>query len=595
MTFDVAFFFDIGLCGFVLFFLIGERFNNWPIPEQALFSGKPIDYIDPLRYNTFYIVYVCTYLTIYIAFFNLGFVVPKEMIPKVFHQITDKLGNQSFTLPALYLFVLLNEKHVGKWDAVWRNRLQQWARITKAVDDIKDSLLTKKDALTPIQQRLDSLQKDMKKLGVGAYWDSVIDKWQHEYNESSLNWHYLKAIYTLNICKELRTLDLIPEDIYRYEKRLHDLARVFPKLDPDNEDISDYVKEINKLFAYFIEGLCKHVVRKNPSKIAQRDFLGNLGFNIQFDDTLEVQIIGVAFKCVVGLMIGCFITILAYMFVMDLAGIEFLAAEKKWLTTPRLIKWTFASVISYSIAIFVSVIIEKSATKKVLPDAITYMTAFLLSSFYSLTFFHLINVRPNMGAYFSLALTMGMIAIPVIRSLTKPTCLTIKEVWVSSSKHAILFGLLVAPFQLLAYDLFRKVDWKFNNPELFITGAYGFTKCFIVTFVVSFLIQESIRRQLVYAQRTAPRAKFRTRLSAQIEDDVFQVTTRNISKGGLLIEPGRSLNEGELILLKFNFGDIQAKVRWVSKKFAGLTFLKECSNIAHLHNYIRDNLGVQYA
>ena len=119
-----------------------------------------------------------------------------------------------------------------------------------------------------------------------------------------------------------------------------------------------------------------------------------------------------------------------------------------------------------------------------------------------------------------------------------------------------------------------------------ITAIYGFVKGSVVTFIVSALIQGGIRRQLLVAQRKSPRVRFKTRLTAHLDREQFDVTTRDISKGGLLIEPGRSLRKGQQMDLSFAFGMIQAKVQWVSKQFAGLSIIEESSNVDKMHRFI---------
>jgi hypothetical protein len=248
-------------------------------------------------------------------------------------------------------------------------------------------------------------------------------------------------------------------------------------------------------------------------------------------------------------------------------------------------------------AIFFFIIIEKAiSSEKSQPGVITYLMTLIFSMLVSLTFFRIINMSRalNWTAYISLALSMGVVSIAVIRALTKPTCNTKNEVWVSSLSHAVLLGLIAALFQTLAAVAFRGVDVIAVN-AMIVTAIYSFAKGSIVTFIVSALIQQGIRRQLVLAQRKTPRARFKTRLSARLENEQFNITTRNISRGGLLIEPGRLLNNGQQIDLNFAFVMVQAKVQWVSKKFAGVSIIDESANVDDLHSFIRSQFGVAFA
>ena len=69
----------------------------------------------------------------------------------------------------------------------------------------------------------------------------------------------------------------------------------------------------------------------------------------------------------------------------------------------------------------------------------------------------------------------------------------------------------------------------------------------------------------------------------------------HISRGGLLIEPGRLLNNGQQIDLNFAFVMVQAKVQWVSKKFAVVSIIDESANVDDLHSFIRSQFGVAFA
>jgi len=312
---------DLAICAFIMFFLIGQRFNQWPGAQQALLSGKPSDYIDPFRYYAFYLLYVCTFLVVGMAIYNLQLAVPESLkSSKVFEAIVKQLGNQSYTIVALYLLAMVNEKHVEQWDALWRNHLQVWARIPKAVEEVKDNILFSEDSLAPTPERLEDLRKEMKRLQVEAYWEPIIDHWQGEREKASLEWHYLKALYTLRICKRLRVESLHVDDVDRHENRLHDLARVMPKLDPQNEDVKTYAEELNKLYGYFVESLCKHVIKKNPSKNIQCEALQNLGFQLSFQVVSEIKTIGMAFDCLLCLSLICVITIFGYLAIRDWVG-----------------------------------------------------------------------------------------------------------------------------------------------------------------------------------------------------------------------------------------------------------------------------------
>jgi hypothetical protein len=589
---------DIMMCSFILFFLIGQRFNQWPDRNQPQLSGKPSDYIDPFRYWSYYAVYISSFLVVGLAIYNLELAVPETIkTSENLNLVLDKLGRHSWTMSALYLLALVNEKHVNEWESKWRNRLQIWARIPKAVMDMKSNILFSEDSLTPNKSRLDDLRNEMKRKNLEEYWGPRIDAWEEERRQCSLEWLYLKAMYTLRICKQFRVSTLSAADITLYEKRLVDLGYILPKFDAEDENLRNYADELNELFGYCMESLSKHLIQKNPSKHAQHDALRNLGFHVRFSDVTEIRIFGVAACCLMCIVLICIVTIYLYLNVLDWVALPF-RDDQPWFSWDRLYMWGRGSIFSYGMAIFVAIIIDRSREmEESQPRFITHMIALLFSTLVSLSFFHF-TARINLDwfAYVSLALSMGVVSIAVIQALTKSTCNTRKEVWLSAASNAFMLGLLAGVFQAIAAVAFRGSVAAVTQNGLIASAAYGFVKGALVVFVVSFLIQESIRKQLILAQRTAPRVRYKTRIDAVLDNESFTIITRDISRGGMRIEPKRLLRNGQQIDLQFpSVGLIQAKVLWVTRKFAGLEFVKKTANVDELYQYIRTNFGLAYA
>lgn len=597
MDIDWTMIIDIMLCCFILFILIGSRFNQWPSQTQPQLSGMPSDYIDPFRYWSFYAVYISSFLVVALAIYNLQLAMPEQIkTNESLNQILNKLGSNSWTMSALYLLALVNEKHVKEWESKWRNRLQIWARIPKAVLDMKSSILFSEECLTPTRSRRDDLHSEMKRKNMEDYWGPRIDAWKEEREQGSLAWLYLKAIYTLRICKQLRVTTLSAVDITLYEKRLHDLGFILSKFDADDENLRSYAEELNELFGYCMESLTKHLIKKNPSKHSQHDALRNLGFRVRFSDVTEIKIVGVAASCLLCISMVCVATIFLYLNLLDWVAQPFRDGQL-WFSWDRLFMWSRGSIFSYGMAIFIAIIIDRSRNmEESQPKAITYFTALLFSTLVSLSFFHFTAaIHLNWIAYVSLALSMGIVSIAVIQALTKSTCNNQKEVVVSAMGHAFMLGILAGVIQTIAAIAFRGSIAAVTQNGLLASAAYGFVKGAMIVFIVSFLIQESIRKQLILAQRQTPRVRFKTRMDAVLDNEPFTIITRDISRGGLRIEPKRLLQMNQQIYLKFPFGSIQAKVLWVTKKFAGLKFAEKAPNADELHQFIRTNFGVVYA
>ena len=83
---------------------------------------------------------------------------------------------------------------------------------------MKSSILFSEECLTPTKSRLDDLHSEMKRKNIEDFWGPKIDAWKEERGLGSLAWLYLKAMYTLRICKQLRVTTLNAADITLYEK-----------------------------------------------------------------------------------------------------------------------------------------------------------------------------------------------------------------------------------------------------------------------------------------------------------------------------------------------------------------------------------------
>ena len=591
---------DIAVCAFVMLILIGQRFNQWPEPKQHLLSGKPSDYIDPFRYFTFYAIYISTFFLIALAVYNLKLPLAEDLKQNsALSQLLEALGSQSWTVAALYLLAFINEKHVEKWDASWRNRLQIWARIPKAVLDMKSGLLFAEKNLTPTKERLEDLRSVLQKWGMEAHWEPKLDQWEKERQSTSVAWQYIKAIYALRICKEYRVTALSANDIKTYEKRLKDIGYLIPRLETEDEGVGAQSEELNEIYAYCVESLTKYIIKKYPAKKSQRDALWNLGFSSRLSEVPKIKILIASICCVLCIAIVCVITIAAYLALLDAYGRPFRGTED-WFTPEKWWGWVAGSIVSYALAIYVAIIIEKTkTTKDVLPRFMRYIFTVFLSTLLSLSFFHFTRSDPNhplnLFAYIFLALSMGIAALAVILALNKSGNENRKEVLLSASGHAMVLGILAGLFMAVAAVAFRRGFNNITRPGIIITVLYGFIRGGAVVFIISFLIQNSIRKQLKIAQRKTTRREYKSIISAAVNDESLTFSTRDISLGGLLIESRRRLKKGQVIDLNFSFGVIKAKVQWATKKLAGLAFVEDTPNNDKLRQFFQDNFGPEYA
>lgn len=612
-------FLDLVAGAFVMFFLIGSRFNEWTKVSESVLPGKPSDYIHPFQYYTFFFFYVTAVLIIGLAAYNVGIlktsgpqsepaVVVADSVevsttsanqPEQPGSTISKFDNMSWALIAFALFCIVSQKPVSEWDDRLRCGLHGLAGIPEDVLEMKRKLMGHQYKFTPTEDRLNEIRREMFEIGAGDSWKPGMENWSQHRENKSLEWLFLKSVYLFRISKHMQGNMLNDADMKRHEALLRNLAGVIPTPGRTTEDINHDRDELIKLLDNLTENFCRYIIWKYPSKKAQGNALKDWGFELSqhFSDKFETKIVAPVLRCVSWISIVCFVTICAYLAVLTWMGFPFNKTEA-WFTWARVCLWSLGSIISYSMAIFIAIIIEKAA-KDTLPNVIRYLIALVFSTLVSLTFFQVVtlSVPLRWQAYISLALSMGVISIPVVRAFEKKPASTAEDILISSLKHAVVFGLIAAAFQALAAGLFRGFD-IIAPIALVISSVYGFVKGASVTFVVSYLIQDSTRIQLLIAQRKTPRARFKVKLSAALWDNTsFPVTTRDVSLGGLQIEHSNKLKKGERVELNFHFGKIMAIVQWTGRKISGLAFLDEegSKNSNKLRDFIRHKLGVFYA
>ncbi|MDX5298687.1 MAG: hypothetical protein LPK85_07025, partial [Gammaproteobacteria bacterium] len=541
---EVALLIDLGLSAFILLFIVGSRFNTWPSVNPRTCAGLPRDYINPLRYSVFFAGYIATFVLFILVLRNLGVVisasaVENELDPLLQH-VETALGRHSFTYMALILTTALNMPRVNTWDEIWRNKLQQWARIPKAVEDARTVLMEKDDAFRPDLARLFTISQSLEHQVHFEHWERVFQQLHDERKRMTLNWRYVKALYLLGVVKDIGLDKFNVDDIRHVERRLKDMGRLIPALGSDAEAIHDAERELERITADFYEGICKFIIRKYPSKAQQYTALRRFGLHISFDDVPEIRLFEAGIFCVFGLALVSAVTVCGFLVARDQLGIP-RGDGGSWFTWERLIRWTLGGTLSYVIAIAVGIFLEKiSQAKQATPGLWLYAIAVFIGTLGSFTYFEVIRdisfqqapPQASLG-FLALALSFGVTATLAIRSLSNVGVTDHRDVLASTLRHATALALVTALLQLVV--TVSLAGGIASRPALMVSVLFGLLKGFGVGFVVSYAIQESIRRQLNSALRSHPRKRHVSRLRAWANGRQIEVITRNISRTGLLI------------------------------------------------------------
>lgn len=601
---------DIAISAFILLLVIGSRFNRWPTGQSALFTGKPSDYIDAMRYRGYCLIYVFTYFILTLALYSSPELLTLIPISEEFKNAV--LENNSYIVCSVIVIAALAQQKLSTYDEQWRQQLHQWARIPRAVEDIMQSI-SQSDNFMPPERYQQRIRQNLVRGEDGSlwgsprnpYWLEIIENIEEEKRHRTINWYYIKCatlfMIVEDVCKGL-SLD----DMRLKENRLMELGRVIQLSDHNDKEVLAQKEELDKLSVHFLVNICKYLVKKYPKKEEQYTSFKNLGFVINHHDYTEVSIKDAVIWCLAVVLLVSGLSTFALIGVID-ATIPI-----NFMTMDRILSWATGSFVAFGVAIFVGMLMKKLPSRSGPPGTYTYLLTVFVATLASFIYFQIVSdlsQRSNDLPYARLILAMSFstLSITVIKALDT-TSHDHREVLLASLVHGVYFAVAMAVLQPLisiafswedareadsVYNYVINNDWKFMMLSLI-----GFFKGLLVAWGISYSIQEIQRKQLLAALRQSPRVEDLLISRLKAGNGEYRINIRNLSTKGARIQCREQLSLGDHIQLESPvIGKIEGVVRWTQSKLwgsqvAGIAFT---TGSAQLNQYIRDRYGEYYA
>ena len=597
---------DLIASSIILLFIIGPRFNSWGLDSKAMFSGKPSEYIDTYRYLYYCGIYLLTYIVLAVVVHNFPELLALLPSTGIKSELTGNLkeifGQGSYTISFLLITMLLNNSKVSFYEERWRNILHAWARIPKSVEEIKDAII-QEDSFSPsekyISQAINEIKREAESSAHGEtlseYWQQSIQNWSQEKENKTVNWSLIKCLFLILIVRDLRGL-YGDADLQLKVERVRDLGKIIPFLSGDNSSDNTQKQELNALSSLLIECICKHIVKKYPSKQAQYTTFKNLGFNVSYHDAAETRISEAISYSILGVLLINGLTTGLLVTILD--------------RTDDFPKWAFGGFVAICISMFVGIFAQKiNASRQMEASLPVYALTLIVSTIAALIYFNWGGGVPNSLGRIMLALSFSTVSVIVFLSLEDINH-DRHAVFSTSFTHAIFLAIVMAILQILislSYtysncesDCGKAVLTRINDEsfKLFQLGLVGLVKGFFLGGLISYLIQDSLRRQQLAALRNTPRVKFNNIITLESDGLERRVDTKNISKSGAMIKCECGLKPGDQISISAPFlGKIKSIVRWtqplrMGKQLAGIEFIDDQ---LELHSFIRQQYGEFYA
>lgn len=590
---------DIIVCLLILFAVVGSRFNKWPVEQAKLFSGRPSDYIDSWRYRAFCFLYILTFFVISAVLFSF----PEFL--RFLPGADEEQISLSYTLCALIVVSALAHQSISSYDEQWRKQLHEWARIPRHVEEVsRDIILC--DSYMPTDTYRASLKKSLhREDGSMSRWLDAIEEIEIEKVNHSIDWYFLKCASLLLIIRDIR-IGPSAYNLKEKETRIEELAKLIPASEPGDKEYMAYKKELETMSRYFIECICKYLIKKYPRDDAQFSAFKNLGFKIKQQDSSDVSIREAIIWCILGVAFVSVVSVTALLVILDERS------TRDFLTMERFVGWTLGNIECFLIAMLVGLMVKKMSAGKARVSLNGYIFAFLLSTLASFMFFQFaqdLNRQSSHLPYarFILAMSFSTLTVVVIRSMGNVN-LDRKDVMVSSLFQGVMLGLVMAVFQVMSSiaftwnrvimpesltGFFMDNNWKYP-----LLALVGFCKGLFIGTGISYFIQETQRKQLMQTSRQNPRVERVVFLKCHKEGDEFNASTRDISKSGFKLQTRKPLNYGDKLVMESPvLGKVEGVIRWSHKLLWGRreVGVQFTGTPLRLNSFLREGYGEYYA
>ncbi len=592
-------FVDVVVCFIILLVVVGSRFNTWPSERSRLFDGKPADYIDAGRYRGFCFLYILTFFVISAVLYSF----PEFL--KLIPGMEADFVPVSYTMCAILVVSLLAQHNLAAYDEKWRKQLHEWARIPRYVEEISSEILLQ-DLYTPVEEYRAQLKKELLRDDPAyASWEQVIARIEIEKANHTIEWSYLKCASLMLILRDICGSQF-SESIKMKASRIEELRRLVSLTKPADKQYMSYKTELEEMSRYFIENICKYLIKKYPRMDLQYSAFKNLGFTIRQHDNANVSVRDAIILCSMGVAAVSVLSVVMLLLILDARS------DREFWTLEKFFGWSLGSIECLMIAIFVGLLVKRMSSSTGRIGISKYLMVFLFSTLASFVFFQFAQDLNQQSANlpyarFLLAMSFSSLSVVVLSALSS-TNLERQDVIVSSLFYGFVLGVVMAMFQIFTSLAFSWERYVFpetvaefflkDESKMILLGLVGFFKGFALGGSVSYFIQDTQRKQLMETLRQNPRIDRVMFMSCQADGKAFNVSTKDISKNGLKLQTRRELSQGSTIVMESHmFGRVEGVIRWTRKLFWGRKQIgvQLTSPGPRFNQFLRERYGEYYA
>lgn len=629
---------DIIVSFLIIVAVTSARFNEWTQNSYLALSGKPSDYISGYRYRLHYLVYLFTAIVLISTFHSfpslfIGILsqfadIEKAAIQAILESL-QPLGQGSVIFATLLITALLNQSEFGKLDANFRGWLHQLARTPKEVKDYKKLILNCDDCWQPSENEKKTFEKNhVNHETDGHKWRNILDRIDDHRENHSIGYRYYEA-YCLLLLAEQKCDELPNVELINIKKSLN-TYRELSSEDPKTKLTALQKENLDYILDQLIEIICKYVVKSYDFKPNQHEALKNLGFSCNLDQIPIKQIPFPFFSCILAIAVvsGYTVWFLQLVIIKDVfEHFPNIFGETSWhLELGIFMGWFISNLICFSIAFSTGLFIKKYWEMRHSElDSSAYLWAFLITLLASFSFVFLrteggpdaFNTRGAM------ALSYALFSPLVILMLSHNSVSNI-QVLRKSNAFGLGFATLSAPAQALIYFSFIQTDPSrtLELDKLIPVVGIGALKGYFTAFLISYIIQSTVKLNSFYAQRASARVIGNHFFLGQVirrnrgaendqgeaenqENEQEQRSVKDIkghiidlSRRGLLLECN-GLRKSDIVTICFKDCQVRGRVVWRDRNLfsgrerCGVSILESFSDA--FEAFLRRKYGECYA
>lgn len=606
---------DFVIALLILLFFFGSKFNTWPEEKKELYSDKPSDYIDKVRYGSACLLYVFFYTLIAFAFYNTPELLTllSSVLGASVEQLTAAaLNHRSFMISAIVVVAAFSHRFFSKYDQELRDKLHAWALIPNYVQQLRQSIITA-NCYEPSAVYRQETRSEVKKLLEGrdsqqVEMDSAFQNLDAEKATDTLKWQFIKCLSLHLIVR--KDCELVSRKaIEKHYARLKELA-VLVSIKQEEETASlaglSLKEELDRLSQSYIESICKQIVRNYTQKSRQYTVFHHYGFSIKQNDVVTTRLRDAVALCIVPIAAVAFLSSYSMLTIIDHRS------PMDYFTNEKLFQWSSGGAVSMFLALIIAIVADYVFLKSSDKRPFNYLVTFIVATLVSFVFFafarDLSQAVQNLSpARLILVSSFASLTFVVLASLASTNC-DKKSLKLSAIKYGVNYGLVLMIWQISISSAFRWEETDMSSFSVFLmaneqkmlwVGLVGFLKGFFLGSIISFIVKSTVRKQLLQGMRENPRLEKAIPMKLLKGSEQAMISTKNLSKNGVKIYSPVVMEIGEQVKLKSpdkEIGELEGVVRWIKRRtfganIIGIEFANGSLNLTH---FMRKNFGDFY-